>query len=93
MRILNPMNISLIISSVLKTRRILVIDGGWSSCGISSEIITSVVENLPVNTLLAPPKRITLPSCPAPSSEIHEKEYYPNIERIVSKIRSIFKNY
>ena len=30
----------------LKTGRILVIDGGWSACGLSSEIIASVVENI-----------------------------------------------
>ncbi len=90
LRVLNPINIKLIINSVLKTRRILVIDGGWSACGLSSEIIASVVENIPVNSLVAPPKRITLPNCPAPSSEIHEKIYYPNTEKIISEIRSIF---
>ena len=47
MRILNPFNNELITNSVKKTGRLFVLDGGWGPCGISSEIITTVVENIP----------------------------------------------
>ena len=70
----------------MKTKRLLVIDSGWKSCGMASEVITSIVENVPTNTLIDPPRRITLPDCPAPSSEVHEKDYYPNEEKIIKFI-------
>ena len=53
---------------------------------MASEVITSIVENLPINTLIDPPRRITLPDCPAPSSEVHEKDYYPNEGNIIKFI-------
>ena len=82
-RSINPLKISIIEKSVRKTKRLLVIDGGWKSCGLASEIITSVVERVPVNLLKSPPKRITLPNAPAPSSHIHEEIYYPDLDYIL----------
>ena len=90
LRVLNPFNSINILDSVLKTKRLLVIDSGWKSCGMASEIITSIVENVPTNTLIDPPRRITLPDCPAPSSEVHEKDYYPNEEKIIKFINDSY---
>jgi pyruvate dehydrogenase E1 component beta subunit len=86
LRVLNPFNSMNILDSVLKTKRLLVIDSGWKSCGMASEVITSIVEHIPANTLIDPPRRITLPDCPAPSSEVHEQDYYPNEEKIIKFI-------
>ena len=88
--VLNPFNSENILNSVLKTKRLLVIDSGWKSCGMASEVITSIVENVPTNTLIDPPRRITLPDCPAPSSEVHEKDYYPNEEKIIKFINDSY---
>ena len=90
LRVLNPFNSMHILDSVLKTKRLLVIDSGWKSCGMASEVITSVVENIPINTLIDQPRRITLPDCPAPSSEVHEKDYYPNEENIIKFINDSY---
>ena len=60
MRILNPMNPELIIKSVQKTKKILVVDGGWKSCGIT-EILATLYENIDVGILSEKPVRITLP--------------------------------
>tara|TARA_B100000242_G_C43055458_1_gene493957 strand:+ start:14089 stop:15075 length:987 start_codon:yes stop_codon:yes gene_type:complete len=92
LRTINPLKIDIIINSVKKTRRLLVIDGGWKPCGLSSEIIASVIEKLPINTLKYSPKRITLPNCPAPSSPIHEKIYYPDVNYIFSETLNFFKS-
>ena len=90
LRILNPFNSKNILDSVLKTKRLLVIDSGWKTCGMSSEVITSIVEQIHTNTLIDPPRRITLPNCPAPSSEIHEKDYYLNEEEIIKFINQLY---
>ena len=92
MRVISPMKINLLKNSVQKTRRLVVVDGGWSCCGISAEIITAIMESTPIGTLVAQPKRITLANCPAPSTENHETIYYPNIDRIVFEVENIFRN-
>ena len=86
LRILNPFDPSLVIDSVLKTKSLLVIDGGWAPCGFSSEVISSVVEHLPPSLLKRPPSRITLPYAPAPSSQAQENSYYPSCSSIVEHV-------
>jgi pyruvate dehydrogenase E1 component beta subunit len=83
LRVLNPLNTGLIIKSVKKTGRLLVVDGGWSSCGVAGEIIASVCESIDPNILRVAPKRITLPASPAPTSRVLEKLYYPDVDQVV----------
>ena len=91
MRIINPFNKELITNSVKKTGRLFVLDGGWSPCGISSEIITTVVENISPRFLKSKPSRLTLPFMPAPTSKVLEAEYYPSEEKIINYIKSNFE--
>jgi pyruvate/2-oxoglutarate/acetoin dehydrogenase E1 component len=88
-RALNPFDPDPIVKSVEKTKRILAIDGGWSNCGFSSEIISSVVENIAIGTLLAQPKKITIEASPAPTSRVLEDIYYPSEEKILSLVEEI----
>jgi pyruvate dehydrogenase E1 component beta subunit len=83
LRVLSPLNIDPIIKSVKKTGRLLVVDGGWSSCGIAGEIIASVCEKVDPGTLKVAPKRVTLPASPAPTSHVLEKLYYPDVGHVV----------
>lgn len=87
MRVINPIKAEPLINSVRKTGMMIAVDGGWKTCGLSAEIIASVVESVDVTSLSSTPKRITLPSAPAPSSRILESNYYPDVNRIVSTIR------
>lgn len=86
LRILNPFNPDVIVNSVKKTGRLLVVDGGWRTCGMAGEVISSVVETLPLGILKAAPQRITLPDAPAPTSRVLETAYYTTAEQIVSAI-------
>ena len=90
LRVLNPFNPEIIISSVEKTGRLLVVDGGWRTCGMSSEVIASVVERINLNTLIAAPARITLPDAPAPTSRALEKIYYPDVASVVESAKKFF---
>ena len=91
LRVIHPLKIDIIIDSVLKTGKLIVVDGGWKTCGIAGEIISSVVESVPPQTLTKPPIRITLPSAPAPTSKVLEKAYYPNINQINEKIKLLME--
>lgn len=87
LRILNPMNLDSIVESVCKTGRLLVVDGGWSVCGIASEVITKVVENLKdIKILKDAPQRITIKDAPAPTSKFLEQIYYPSVATVYDKI-------
>lgn len=89
-RVLNPFDAMPIVNSVSRTGRLLVIDGGWRTCGLSAEIIAAVSERLPVSALRAPPLRITLPDAPAPTSRVLEKIYYPDLKTILATSSSHF---
>ncbi len=88
-RVLNPLNIEDILESVKKTGRLLVVDGDWGSCGMASEIITSVLEKIDIQILKKAPKRITLPNSPAPTSKILEQQYYIKESDIVDALIQI----
>ena len=85
LRLLNPFYPESIIASVLKTGRLLVLDGSWSPCGMAGEVIASVVESISPAALKNPPARITLPFSPAPSSRVLEKAYYPTVAMVMSQ--------
>jgi pyruvate/2-oxoglutarate/acetoin dehydrogenase E1 component len=90
LRVVSPLDVSLIISSITRTRKLVVIDSGWASCGLSSEIIASVFETTPPSVLCCSPLRLTLPACPAPTSSILEKAYYHSAESSARKITDHF---
>ena len=89
-RTLTPLDRKTINKSVLKTRRLAVIDPGWHSFGAASEIIASISEkqskNMKVN-----PIRLTLPDSHTPMSVPLEKKYYLNENKIFLKIKNLFQ--
>jgi pyruvate dehydrogenase E1 component beta subunit len=85
LRVLNPLCADVIIESVRKTGRLLAIDGGWRTCGISAEVLARASESLPPSTLRVAPARITLPDAPAPTSRVLEKAYYPGVSTVVAR--------
>jgi len=89
LRVINPLNLSKITKSVQKTRRLYVVDGGWSNCGLAGEIIAGVCEELEPGVWRARPKRLTLPDIPAPTSPILEKSYYHTVDDIVTGVKEM----
>jgi pyruvate/2-oxoglutarate/acetoin dehydrogenase E1 component len=83
LRVLNPFDPAPVVQSVQKTGRLLVVDGGWRTCGFSAEVLASVMEHLPPQALKTRARRITLPDAPAPTSRVLEKAYYPTTDTVV----------
>ena len=71
-RTLTPLDRDTISKSVLKTKRLVVVDPGWHSFGASSEIIASISEKN-IHKMKANPIRITLPDSHTPMSVSLEK--------------------
>lgn len=84
-RVLNPFQPKAIVESVLKTGRLLVVDGGTRNAGFAAEMIASIAERLPTASLRTPPSRVTLPDAPAPTSRVLEKIYYPTADTVTGE--------
>jgi len=89
LRTVQPLDIASIISSVEKTRRIVVVDHAEATCGVSSEIISCVYESINF-CLKSKPKRICLAEHPLPTSYAMARDYYPRSDDIVRIIAEMF---
>jgi len=87
-RTLNPLDESLILKSVSKTGRLIVVDSGWRTCGVASEILALVAEKA-FHFLKTSVMRITCPDLPTPAGYSLEKAYYVNKEKIKNAIIEI----
>ena len=82
LRIVNPLLTNLIIKSVSKTKKLIVVDGGWKNYGLGAELIASVAETMGSEKNYQF-RRITIKDSPAPTSSVLENYYYPNEKDIV----------
>jgi pyruvate dehydrogenase E1 component beta subunit len=89
LRVINPFYPTVVVESVEKTGRLLVIDGSWSPCGLAGEVIASVVERLAPNVIKKAPVRITLPFAPASTARVLEQAYYPTCAMVVSQAEKL----
>ena len=87
-RTLSPLDSRTIIKSVMKTKRLIVLDPGWQSFGAASEIISLVSEKCS-HIMKKNPLKITLPDSHTPMSAPLEKKYYVKVDDIVLKIKKI----
>ena len=87
-RCLKPLDEELILASVRKTGRLLVVDYDYPACGFAAEVCALVAEKAP-DFLKHPVQRLTFPECPMPASGVLENVYYPNPDTIAARIRSI----
>ena len=90
LRTIKPFDKEAILNSVRKTKKALVIDGGWKSFGVSAEIAAFISEEC-FNELQAPASRLALPDCPAPASRELEKEFYFDSTTIINKIKKVIQ--
>lgn len=84
-----PLDKNTIINSVKKTGRIIILDTGFESNSISSEII-SVVNETCFKNLKHQPVRMNVPDIPEPTSYGLTKFYYNDSNDILEKVLSIF---
>lgn len=89
LRTIKPLDTELIFESVKKTGRVVIVDGGWKTCGLAAEISALIMENV-FNHLKAPVQRLTLPDVPAPASRTLEEIYYPNHKNIVYAVKQVY---
>jgi len=91
LRVVKPLLVDVILQSLLKTRRLLVVDLAWASSGVAGEIIATIMERIDFSLELQP-QRITLPDCPAPTSSSLESAYYISETQILTRINHMLRD-
>ena len=90
LRSIVPMDEELIVSSVMKTGRLVLVDEGVTRGGITSEII-AVVMRRTFDYLDAPVERVGNENTPIPFSPVLEKYVMPDKEKVRNAIRKVLK--
>jgi pyruvate dehydrogenase E1 component beta subunit len=90
LRTIKPLDYKLILNSVKKTGRAVILDFGYEFCGISSEISSFLMEEA-FQYLKAPVLRIGLADTPTPASCVLEKAFYPDVRTIAGKVRGLVR--
>lgn len=86
-RTLEPLDIDTITESVKKTGRLIVVDEDTERCGVTSEIITQVIENA-FDYLDAPPQRVAAANYPIPGGFM-EDYILPQPKDIVTAVETV----
>ena len=78
----SPIDDQAILTSVRKTRKIVIADEDYPRCSVASDISALVAEEA-FDYLDAPPRRVTAPHTPVPYSRPLEAVYLPSKEKVV----------
>ena len=82
---LKPIDYKTIIHSVKKTGRLCVVDTGFTTCSIATEIISYVTER-EFSTMISAPIRIAMPDTPEPTSYGLTQGFYIRAGDICKKV-------
>jgi pyruvate/2-oxoglutarate/acetoin dehydrogenase E1 component len=88
LRSLRPLDTGAIIDSVSKTHRLVVVDEGWKTAGLSAEIVATVTEQA-MWELDAPVKRVCGIEVPIPYAKHLEEASIPQVDGIVAAVRAV----
>jgi pyruvate dehydrogenase E1 component beta subunit len=84
----SPLDFDLVIESVRKTNRLVIVDEDTPRANVASDIAATVTEEA-FDDLDAPPKRVTAPHTPVPYGRGLESLYVPTPERIQAAVKSL----
>ena len=88
LRSLRPLDEATLITSVMKTNRIVSVEEGWPICGIGSEIAALMMDHA-FDYLDAPVHRVTGADVPLPYAANLERLALPQAETIVAAAKSV----
>ncbi len=79
---------SLLLKSIKKTKKVIIVDTSWKEFGVASEISRLICENIP-DLLKKPVVSICNQSTPCPTSKSLENYFYPSVQEICKNILKI----
>jgi len=90
LRTIKPLDEAIVLESLHKTGRLVVVDTAWMKGGVCAEIGCLAAEK-GFADLKAPVARVGLPDSPAPAGHVLELFYYPDVARIADTARAVVR--
>lgn len=87
-RSLNPIDYETLGQSIRKTGRVVIVEEGPKTGGVSAEIAAGIAERFG-KYLKHPVQRVASPDVPVPFSPVLEDAYRPDMPRIVAAVRQV----
>ena len=88
LRVLRPLDEAMVIESVSRTRRAVIVDEGWRSGGLAGEISARIMEQA-FYELDAPVQRVCSAEVPVPYAAQLEQAALPQASTVVATVRRI----
>jgi pyruvate/2-oxoglutarate/acetoin dehydrogenase E1 component len=89
-RTLVPFDMETLLSSLEKTRRVVIVDETHQSCGVAAEIAARIAET-GFDKLKAPLRRVATLDVPVPYSSPLEEYIGPREDRIIEALRAVLR--
>lgn len=87
-RTIKPMDYDLIVDSVKKTNRLVIVEEGWPFAGVGAQISHEVTSRA-FDALDAPVERVTQEDVPLPYAHNLEKLSLPNLDKIRTAVKRV----
>jgi pyruvate dehydrogenase E1 component beta subunit len=82
------MDWDLIVNSVKKTNRCIVVEEGWPFAGVGSQIAYEVSSRA-FDYLDHPVERVTQEDVPLPYASVLEKASLPNVKKVIDSVKKV----
>jgi pyruvate dehydrogenase E1 component beta subunit len=88
LRTLRPLDMEPVFESFKKTNRAVIVEEGWKSFGVGSEVSTRIYEEL-FDYIDAPIKRVAQKEVPLPYNRTLEQMALPQVEDVVQAVKEV----
>lgn len=88
LRTIKPLDRESIIKSVMKTGRLVAVEDGYPTSGVTAEILSAVMESPAFDYLDAPAQRVTAWDIPLPYGKNLETAALPQVANIVKAVKN-----
>lgn len=90
LRTLRPLDMKPIITSVKKTNRAVIVEEGWKSFGVGSEVATRIYQDA-FDYMDAPIRRVAQDEVPLPYNRRLEQLALPQVEDILAAVKEVLR--
>lgn len=90
LRCLRPLDMEPVLESFKKTNRAVVVEEGWKSYGVGSEIVARIYEEA-FDYLDAPIKRVAQKEVPLPYNRTLEQAALPQVEDVIAAVKEVLR--
>lgn len=88
LRSLRPLDMGPVIESVKKTNRVVIVEEGWKSYGVGSEVMSRIYEQA-FDYVDAPVQRVAQKEVPLPYNRTLEQMALPQVEDIIKAVKEV----